>query len=87
MYPNMLSGGQRQRVAVARAVIANPKVILADEPTSSLDKRNKRFVMDSLTLLKEKGKIIIIATHDQEVMGICDRSVCLDKGKIQDFAE
>lgn len=77
MYPLMLSGGERQRVAVARAVIANPKIILADEPTASLDNENKNEVIKLLKQLNEKGKTILVVTHDTDVMEACGRVLSL----------
>lgn len=78
----MLSGGECQRVAIARAVISNPNIILADEPTCSLDDDNKYEVLDILKKLNKEGMTIIIATHDDSVAQICDRKINIKNGKI-----
>lgn len=82
MYPHMLSGGECQRVAIARAVVTNPNIILADEPTSSLDDDNKYEVLDILKRLNNCGVTILIATHDNTVAQICNRKVQLKNGRI-----
>ena len=68
-FPNQLSGGERQRVAVCRAVVHDPKIIFADEPTGNLDKKNSRIVIDLLIkLAKEKSISLIMVTHDLSVL-------------------
>lgn len=81
-FPQQLSGGQQQRVAVARAVIGNPKLILADEPTGNLDSSNGSEVMQLLTGLNEAGTTIIMVTHDQAQAEYAHRSIHLFDGRI-----
>lgn len=66
------SGGQKQRIAIARVILHDSKIILADEPTGSLDKENRDMVMSLLMMLKEKGKTIVIVTHDDKLKEIAD---------------
>lgn len=68
-----LSGGQKQRTAIIRALLNNPLIILADEPTSSLDEENKQYVMKKLREINQTGVLVIISTHDNEVAQKCDR--------------
>ena len=79
-----LSGGERQRVAIARAIVCDQPIILADEPTGSLDAANKANVMDILMrLCKESGKTLIIVTHDPSIAERCDRIVQMADGCIE----
>ncbi len=87
LYPNMLSGGECQRVAIARAIITNPKLILADEPTSSLDTSNKNEVLNILGKLNQKGITILITSHDNDVSSFCNKKIFLNKGKIAETNE
>ena len=81
--PNELSGGEKQRVAVARALINNPSVILADEPSGSLDTRNKEELHQLLfNLRKEFGQTIVVITHDKKLAEISDRIIQMQDGKI-----
>lgn len=81
--PNALSGGQQQRVAVARAVAAKPKIILADEPTANLDSKNSKKLMDMMRSLNEKeGISIVFASHDSYVEESVNRIIELRDGKI-----
>lgn len=69
-----ISGGQKQRVAIIRSLILNPEIILADEPTTNLDKNNFRLILEMFQELKKQEKIIIIATHDDRIKKIADRT-------------
>ena len=86
-YPCQLSGGQQQRVAVARAVVTNPKIILADEPTGNLDSKNSREVMDLLCQLHEQGTTIVMVTHSQHNASYADRIINLYDGRIVEQTE
>ena len=81
--PNQLSGGQQQRVAVARAVAATPKLILADEPTANLDSKTAESLMDMMQRLnEEEGVTIIFSSHDPLVIGKARHSIVLKDGKV-----
>ena len=81
--PAALSGGERQRVAVARALVAEPALVLADEPTGNLDRDNAAAVLDLMrSLCRERGVGILIATHDAAVTRDVDRIVTLDAGRL-----
>jgi lipoprotein-releasing system ATP-binding protein len=83
--PNELSGGEQQRVAVARALINNPDVILADEPSGNLDTKNKKELHNLFFSLRDKyNQTIVIATHDKELANMSDRMLIIDDGKISD---
>lgn len=84
LYPSQLSGGQQQLVAVARAVIAEPSVILADEPTGSLHSTHGRMIMDLLKQLNREGTTIIQVTHNEEYAAFGDRVIQLKDGWIVD---
>ena len=82
--PSQLSGGQRQRVAIARALVKQPQVLLADEPTASLDRPNAREVMGLLqTLNQELGVTIIFSSHDELALSFAKRTVHLQDGQIE----
>ena len=86
--PGQLSGGQRQRVAIARALVSEPAMLLADEPTASLDKQSGRDVVERMkTLAKEKGTTILLVTHDNRILDIADRIVHLEDGKLSTFTD
>ena len=81
--PNQLSGGERQRVSIARALVTQPKIILADEPTGNLDSKNGQLVMELLSRLnKEKGITLIIVTHNMEIAAVAGRIIKMRDGKI-----
>jgi putative ABC transport system ATP-binding protein len=83
-----LSGGQRQRVAIARALVGNPAIVLADEPTASLDRVSGREVVDHMqTLAREHGATILMVTHDNRILDIADRILHLEDGRIATFTE
>ena len=84
LYPSQLSGGQQQLVAVARAVIADPKVILADEPTGSLHTSQGRMIMELLKTLNEQGTTIIQVTHNEDWASFGDRIINVKDGWIVD---
>ena len=77
-----MSGGQRQRVAIARALVNDPPVILADEPTGNLDSETTEEIMKLFVSLHERGKTVVIVTHDEHVASFCDRSITISDGKI-----
>lgn len=74
-----LSGGEQQRVAMARAILHDTPIILADEPTGSLDDKNKKIIIDLLLRENKKGKTIIVATHDKSIESISTKSIYLSK--------
>ena len=82
--PNQLSGGQQQRVAVARALVTDPTVILADEPTGNLDSQSSRDVLSLLSGLHDAGHTIILITHDPNVAGIARRIFTMSDGRLEE---
>lgn len=81
--PNQLSGGQQQRVAIGRALANSPSIIVADEPTGNLDKKNSKEVMELLTKsVKEGGQTLILVTHEPDIASMADRIIHLEDGKI-----
>ena len=82
-FPNELSGGENQRIAIARALINNPDIILADEPTGSLDSDNAKLIFKILFNLKKKNRIIIFATHNRYFANMADCKIMMNDGNIQ----
>ena len=82
--PSQLSGGEQQRVCIARALINNPEIILADEPTGNLDESNEVMVIEIFKQIHKEGATIIVVTHDPEVGDEAMRKITLDYGKIVD---
>ncbi len=81
-FPQQLSGGQQQRVAIARAVVANPSLILADEPTGNLDSKNGVEVMNLLSELNQEGTTIVMVTHSERDAGFAHRVINLLDGEV-----
>jgi len=86
-YPAQLSGGQQQRVAVARAVVGDPSIVLADEPTGNLDSTNGEAVMDLMKELHNAGSTICMVTHDPRYAAHAERSVHLFDGRVVEEAD
>ncbi len=80
--PSELSGGEQQRVCIARALINNPPILLADEPTGNLDAANQEIVADLLKELHRNGHTIVMVTHDPEMAGLAQRKIALSHGKV-----
>ena len=81
-FPNELSGGENQRIAIARALINNPDIILADEPTGSLDSDNAKLIFKILFNLKNKNRIIIFATHNRYFANMADCKITMNNGNM-----
>lgn len=83
-YPTELSGGQQQRAAIARAIVKQPEIILADEPTGALDEHTGEEVISILRKLNESGRTIIIVTHDAKIAESCDRIIRIKDGVVDE---
>ena len=81
--PTKMSGGQQQRIAIARAIVSDNELILADEPTGALDKNTGLALMETLRQLNKAGKTVLIVTHDSHIASFCDRTVYIEDGMIR----
>ena len=85
--PKQLSGGQQQRIAIARALVTNPKIVLCDEPTAALDSKSLIVVMQELRLLADKGKSVVVVTHDPRLKPYAHRIVEVNNGMVQEVKD
>jgi putative ABC transport system ATP-binding protein len=82
-FPHDLSGGEQQRIAIARAIVAEPAIVLADEPTAALDGANGQAIMGILSAIaKEKSRAVLVVTHDTRLLGFADRIVQIEDGML-----
>jgi putative ABC transport system ATP-binding protein len=82
-YPKVLSGGEQQRVALARAFVVKPALLLADEPTGSLDHASGERIMDLMFALnQELGTTLVLVTHDPRLAARCDRAITIEAGRL-----
>lgn len=81
-FPSQLSGGQIQRIAIARALVMNPSIVLADEPTGNLDSVNSKHIMDLLCQINKQGNTVIIVTHSDEIADFAKRKIIIRDGLI-----
>ncbi len=84
--PRNLSGGQQQRIAISRSLVTNPKLILCDEPTASLDHKSAKMVMEMLSQLSLENKAVIVVTHDVRLKKYADRTIYVSEGRISETA-
>ena len=84
--PGTMSGGEQQRVAIARALAQHPRVLLCDEPTGNLDRRNAQMITDLLSGLAEEGLTVIVATHDEQIASAMQRCLDIDDGVVTERA-
>lgn len=83
MYPDQLSGGEQQRVSIARAIINNPPILIADEPTGNLDPETSRDIMKLLLQINKRGTTVLMATHDREIVDLMkQRVIAIEKGRV-----
>ena len=87
LFPTQLSGGQQQLVGIARAVVANPRIILADEPTGNLDTRTSVEVMDIFQKLNEKGITVVLVTHETDITQFSVRNIVFRDGKVSKIVD
>ena len=80
--PSELSGGQKQRVAIARSLVNDPAILLADEPTGALDSATSRQIMELLASMNQRGITMVVVTHDDNVASYCSRRIFLQDGKV-----
>lgn len=83
-YPNSLSGGELRRVSIIRALINDPDIIIADEPTSNLDLENSHIVMELLKSISKENKAVLISTHDLEFLGYTNKTYCMENGILKE---
>ena len=81
-YPHQLSGGQKQRVALARTLVSEVRVVLADEPTGALDRENADNIVKLLKGMKEYGMTVVLVTHDEGIAMMADRIITLENGHV-----
>lgn len=80
--PGELSGGEQQRAAVARAIVNDPELLLADEPTGELDRHNADRILELLVRLNREGRTVLVASHDESTIAVADRVLCLEEGRL-----